>query len=427
MKILVIGSGAREHAIIRKLAFDAKKSGTSGLLKLFAAPGNPGMEQWATCVSIDVLDIDGLVSFAQAQQIDLTVVGPEAPLAAGIVDRFMAVGLRIFGPEKKAAQLEASKSFARELAQRAGIPSPQYQIFEDPVRAREYVRKQSGPIVVKADGLAAGKGVVIAQSSAEAEQALHALMEERTFASAGETVVIEQFLVGREVSVMAFVDESGYVLMPAIEDHKQLYASDQGPNTGGMGTYSPVPFIGEKEQERIRTAIFDPILAQCRKEGIRFQGVLFAGLMMVEGQPYLIEFNVRFGDPETQVALELLTTDLLAVFEAVVENRISQMEVQFAKDAVVCVVLTAAGYPDAPRKGEIITGLDAGEESEIVYTLHAGTRRDAASLALVTDGGRVLNVIARGETLTIARERAYHRVQSISFPGKHYREDIGMR
>ncbi len=427
LKILVIGSGAREHAIVRKLALDAKNAQPAHALELYAAPGNPGIEQYATCVNIEATDIVRLLDFAEEEQIELAVVGPEAPLAEGIVDRFLERNLRVFGPTRNAAKLEASKAFTRELAQQAGIPSPYFEIFTDLTLARDYVRGLAGPIVVKADGLAAGKGVAIAQTSEEAEQVLHALMEEHTFAGAGDTVVIEQFLVGREVSAMAFVDESGYVLMPLIEDHKQLYAGDQGPNTGGMGTYSPVPFVSEEALSRIRTDVFDRILTQCRHAGIPFRGVLFAGLMMVDERPYLIEFNVRFGDPETQVALELLETDLLTIFEAVIDNRIAEVDVRFAKDAALCVVLTAEGYPESPRKGDLITGVAPTKDQEFVYTLHAGTSRANDSTALVTHGGRVLNVVGRGDSLAVARQRVYERIQQISFAGKHYREDIGTR
>lgn len=427
MKVLVIGSGAREHAIVRKLVLDARKDSSAREVFVYAAPGNPGIGMYATCVQIEVTDIEGLLAFAIEQKIDLTVVGPEAPLALGIVDRFLAAGLRVFGPTKEAAKLESSKAFARELAERAGIPSPHFKTFSDPGAACNYVESLTGPIVVKADGLAAGKGVVIANTSDEAQKVILTLMEEHAFEGAGDTVVIEQFLVGREVSVMAFVDDSGYALMPLIEDHKQLYAEDRGPNTGGMGTYGPVDFVGEDALQKIRAQVFDRVLMQCRKEGIIFRGVLFAGLMMVDGEPNLIEFNVRFGDPETQVALELLETELLSIFEAVSDDRMNQTPIHFAADSAICVVLTSAGYPESPRKGDVITGIDASQDSEFVYTLHAGTRFSERSSDLVTHGGRVLCVVARGESLALARHRAYERIATISFMGKHYRDDIGLR
>ncbi len=425
MKILVIGSGGREHAIVRKLRRDEARAGDDRQLAIFAAPGNAGISGMAECVAIGAEDIDALLRFALTERIDLTIVGPEAPLAQGISDRFAEAGLRVFGPSQSAARIEASKSFARAQMAQACVPSPAYRVFRELDDAIAYVHAFAGPVVVKADGLAAGKGVTVAANATEAEQALRAIMAERVFGQAGDEVVIEEFLDGRELSVMAFVDANGYALMPAIEDHKQVGDGDQGPNTGGMGTYTPAYAATDTVMKSVREHVFDRMMAQWRRLGVVYRGVLFAGLMVVNGRPYVIEFNARFGDPETQLALELLDTDLLTVIDAVLADRVRELALSWSSDAALCVVLAAEGYPEAPRKGDAISGL-IDTDSSFVYTLHAGTAFDGQGRT-VTNGGRVLNVVARGGTIAQARARAYTVADSVVYDGKHYRTDIGAR
>jgi len=425
MKILVIGSGGREHAIVRKLRRDEARSGHDRQLAIFAAPGNAGIFGMAECVPIAAEDIDALLQFARTERMDLTIVGPEAPLALGICDRFAEAGLRVFGPSQSAARIEASKSFARAQMAEAGVPSPAYRVFRELDAALAYVRAIAGPVVVKADGLAAGKGVTVAANAHEAEQALRAIMAERVFGQAGDEVVIEEFLAGRELSVLAFVDAGGYALMPAIEDHKQVQDGDRGPNTGGMGTYTPAYAATDAVMKAVREDVFDRMMAQWRRLGVVYRGVLFAGLMVVNGRPYVIEFNARFGDPETQIALELLDTDLLTVIDAVLADRVSGLTLSWSSDAALCIVLASEGYPEAPRKGDAISGL-IDTDSSFVYTLHAGTAFDGEGRT-VTSGGRVLNVVARGETIAQARARAYTVADAVVYAGKHYRTDIGAR
>ncbi len=421
MKVLVIGGGGREHAIVRKLANDASHSGRE--LELFAAPGNPGIAELAQCVRIGAEDVEALLDFAKREAIDLTVVGPEAPLALGIVDRFEEAGLRIFGPHKAAAAIEASKSFARAEAEAAGVPSPKYRVFEVYEEALAYLREQHGPWVIKADGLAAGKGVTVTDDLAAAEAALRLAMADKVFGEAGNRVVIEEYLEGEEISVLALVDGSGFQLFPAIEDHKQVNDGDKGSNTGGMGTFAPVGVATDEVMAKVRDEVFGRMAKRFKEIGITYRGVLFAGLMVVDGQPYLIEFNARFGDPETQVGLELLESDLLAALEAVVADRVAEFPLRFARDAAVCVVLTAQGYPDAYRKGDGIEGIAQVRDA---YVLQAGTATDAKG-RVVTNGGRVLGVVARGGTLDEARALAYHAVDQVQFVGKHFRTDIGAR
>ena len=424
MKILVIGSGGREHAIIRKLYHDAAAHGTNDALQLFAAPGNPGMEPAAKLVALRVDDIAALLDFAVKESIDLTIVGPEVPLAMGIVDRFSKRGLRIFGPTADAARLESSKSFAKGFMTQAGIPTPAYREFTDADEALGYVDSLVPPIVIKADGLAAGKGVTVAQSKEEAREAVLAAMQDHAFGAAGERIVIEQFVTGSELSVMAFVDQNGFAMMPAIQDHKQVHDHDEGQNTGGMGTFFPVPAATASVMQKVHDEIFFRVMAELRRQGIVYRGVLFAGIIVQDGQPYVIEFNARFGDPETQIALELLQTALLPIMEAVLDDRVGELSLAWSKDAAVCVVLTSGGYPGAYQKGYRIAGLD--RLAPPAYVLHAGTARDLQG-HIVTDGGRVLGVIGHGKSLTEARQIAYEAVQQIQFQDKHFRTDIGAR
>ena len=461
LNILVIGAGGREHAIVRKLNRDAALREDS-TTRIFAAPGNPGMEEFATLVPIEVSDVEGLAEFAKRERIDLTIVGPEVPLVAGIADRFADLGLRVFGPTQDAAQMESSKAFAKGLMMKCGVPTARYEAFRDFDEAVAYVKEHGAPIVIKADGLAAGKGVTVAKTVNEAIDALTAIMLDKEFGDSGDIVVIEQFLVGRELSVMGFVDANGFALMPGIKDHKPVGDGDEGPNTGGMGTYSPVPYGTPDVIEKVHTRIFEPVLAELRKQGIVYRGVLFAGLMIVGDDPYVIEFNARFGDPETQVAMELLQTDLIRIIDAVLEDRVSTLDIKWSDSAAVCVVLASAGYPGAYRKGQVISGLqglDLGAQSmgepdassvaksefgfrsnsepiphrssqsdshtgSHLYALHAGTARNSDG-QFVTNGGRVLGVVGSGRTLADAYHIAYLGAGIVDFEGKFYRTDIG--
>ena len=435
VRVLVVGSGGREHAIVRKLHDDALRLGRE--LSLFAAPGNPGIAQLAECADVAADDIPGLLALARRLKADLTVVGPEVPLSLGIADAFTAAGLRVFGPEAAAARLESSKSFAKEIMRDAGIPTAQSTVFSRLPAALDYVRTLTPPVVIKADGLAAGKGVTVARTIAEAQRALADAMEARAFGSAGETVVVEQFLRGTELSVMAFVDRSGYRLMPAARDHKAVYDGDEGPNTGGMGAFAPPRAANGALMALVRERVFDRLEWYFKAHDIAYRGVLYAGLMVVDGKPFVIEFNCRFGDPETQVVLELMDGDLLDVMLAVTEDRVASLELKWADAAAVCVVLAARGYPTAYRKGDRIEGLTAAAqltvardetqgETDAVRTLHAGTARRSDG-TIVTSGGRVVNVVARGRTLEHARELAYEGAKRVRFDGRHYRTDIGAR
>ncbi|GAB4454568.1 MAG: phosphoribosylamine--glycine ligase [Armatimonadaceae bacterium] len=420
MKILVIGGGGREHALCWKLAQ------SPNVYKLYCAPGNAGTAQYAENVPIPVTHIENLRLFAEHQNVDLTVVGPESPLIHGIVDAFEAKGLRIFGPAQEPALLEGSKVYAKQLMQRGNIPTAHFAVFEDPQSARDYLRGQSFPIVVKADGEAAGKGVVIARDFAEADTAIRRIMEERVFGASGDRVVIEECLSGEEVSIMAFVDGETVIPMVAVQDHKRIFEGDTGPNTGGMGAYSPVPSAPAMVVKDIKRRILDPAVAAIRETGIPYRGILYAGVMLTANGPYCLEFNCRFGDPETQVVLPLLETDLATILQAAVDVDLDQLSVKFANRSAVCVVLSSAGYPGDYEKGKVIQGLDDARKMDSVEVFHAGTSRNDAG-EVVTAGGRVLSVTATGERFTEARERCYTAIQKISFDGAHYRRDIGHR
>ncbi|MDE3223898.1 MAG: phosphoribosylamine--glycine ligase [Nitrospirota bacterium] len=419
MKILVIGSGGREHALVWKLAQSPRVS------SIVCAPGNAGIEQLARCVPIKADDVAALKAFVTAEKIDLTVVGPEAPLAAGIVDEFRKAKLRIFGPTRGAAQIEASKSFTKDLLVRHRIPTAAARSFDALKPALDYLERHPLPLVVKADGLAQGKGVVIATTREQAVQAVRDMLERDTFGQAGRRVVIEEFLDGEELTLMAFADGKTVVPMVGAQDHKRVGDGDTGPNTGGMGAYAPAPLATPALRETVLQQVLRPTIEALSKMGSPFQGVLYAGLMIVRGQPYVLEFNARFGDPETQVVLPLLKTDLVTVLEAVVEHRLDQLPIEWHDRAAVCVVLTAGGYPGAYATGTPITGLpDASGSSEVVV-FHAGTKRQDGTV--VTAGGRVLGVTATGRGLAEARDRAYGQARAISFDGCHFRSDIGAR
>jgi phosphoribosylamine--glycine ligase len=410
-KVLVVGSGAREHAIAWKLDQSAHRP------QLSAAPGNAGISAVAKCVEIAAHDVERLVEFAMDERIDLVVVGPEAPLALGIADACRARGIRVFGPTRDAAQVESSKSFAKEVMVAAGVPTAPYQTFEDAEAAKRYVAAQGAPIVVKADGLAAGKGVVVAQTVAEAEAAIDDMLVGNKFGQSGSKVVIEKFLVGREVSMMFFVDAHRAVPMVPARDYKRVGECDTGGNTGGMGAFAPVPdFLEADGVRQVETRIVQPLLAELRRRGIVYRGVLYAGLMMTEDGPYVIEFNCRFGDPETEVVLPLLESDLLEILWAVAEDQLEHAEVRWRSDCAVCVVLAAPGYPEKPITGSVIRGADDRN------AFHAGTRRTEEGL--VTSGGRVLVCYGVAPTFEGARRIAYTNAEAISFDGVHFRRDI---
>lgn len=419
MKILVVGSGGREHALVWKIAQSPR------VTKLYCAPGNAGIEQLATCVAIQADDIVGLKSFVVSEKIDLTVVGPEAPLAAGIADEFRKAKLKIFGPTRAAAQLESSKTFSKELMGRHHIPTAAAQSFTSLPPALEYLDRQRAPIVVKADGLAQGKGVVVAETLEQARQALIEMLEKKAFGQSGSRVVIEEFLDGEELTIMAFTDGNTVVPMLPAQDHKRVGDGDTGPNTGGMGAYAPAPLGSPALRAAVLEQVLRPVVAAMSKAGSPFAGVLYAGLMIVEGKPYVLEFNARFGDPETQVVLPLLKTDLVDVVEAVAEHRLDQVKVEWHDRSAVCVVMTSGGYPGAYQTGAPITGLPEKVLSGDVLVYHAGTTRKNGEV--VTAGGRVLGITGIGERLADAAQRAYAKVRTISFPGCHYRSDIAHR
>lgn len=417
MKVLVIGSGGREHAIVWKLAQSPR------VTHLFCAPGNAGIEALAMCAPVAVEDLAGLQQFVISKQIDLTVVGPEAPLALGIVDAFRKAKLKIFGPTRTAAQVESSKAFSKDLMGRYRIPTPAAQSFDALQPALDYLNRHALPIVVKADGLAQGKGVVVAMTHEEARQTVVSMLEQGTFGQAGRRVLIEEFLDGEEATVMAFTDGKTIVPMIAAQDHKRVGDGDQGANTGGMGAYAPAPIVTPELVQRVMKDVFHPAVEGLSRMGSPYQGVLYAGLMIVRGKPYVLEFNARFGDPETQVVLPLLQTDLLDVFEAVVEHRLDQLAVKWHAQSAVCVVMTSKGYPGRYESGSTIRALNTPTPEALVF--HAGTKHQDGKI--VTAGGRVLSITGIGPDLATARERAYDTVNKIRFDGCHFRTDIAYR
>ncbi|MDR6225875.1 phosphoribosylamine--glycine ligase [Desmospora profundinema] len=417
MRVLVVGNGGREHALVWKIKQSPQVD------ELFCAPGNAGIEALATGVPLSATDVDGLVRFVSENQIDLTVIGPEASLLAGVVDALEAEGHLVFGPNRQAAQVEGSKRFAKELMESYGIPTGRYRSFDDSSEALRYIREQGAPIVIKADGLAAGKGVVVARTLQEATDAVHHIMEERAFGDAGTEIVVEEFLEGQEMSLMAFVDGETVVPMVPAQDHKPVFNGDQGPNTGGMGAYSPVPQIPDSIVHRAVTEILEPMVKGMAQSGLSYRGVLYAGLMITADGPKVIEFNARFGDPETQVVLPRLESDLVDVLLAVAQGHLSKTAVVWKKEAACCVVVASGGYPGSYEKGKPIEGLSAIDGESVLF--HAGTARKNG--AIVTAGGRVLGVTAWGADLKQARTRAYDRAETIRFEGAHYRTDIGSR
>jgi phosphoribosylamine--glycine ligase len=419
MKILVIGGGGREHALLWALARDPRKP------TLFCAPGNAGTPALAESVPISAEDVEGLCAWAAAQRPDFTVVGPEAPLCAGLVDRFQALGLRVFGPCREAARLEGSKSFAKEVMAAAGVPTAAAESFTGSAAALAYVRAQNGPLVVKADGLAAGKGVDVCATPAEAEAAVKRALVDRAHGEAGARVLIEECLVGEEVSMLALVDGERAVLLDSAQDHKRIFDNDEGPNTGGMGAYSPAPAMTADWKPVIQEQVFDRVLAELKKRGIVFKGVLYAGLMMTAKGPRVLEFNVRFGDPETQALLPRLATDLLPALEACVDGTLRESHVAWKPAACVSVVAASPGYPGSYPKGAVIRGLAAAAALDDTIVFHAGTAlKDGRA---VTAGGRVLGITALGSTMSAAVKRAYEAVDRITFDGMQVRRDIAAR
>jgi phosphoribosylamine--glycine ligase len=419
MKILVIGNGGREHALVWKLAQSPSVS------RLYCAPGNAGTAEQAEQVPIDADDVPALVAFAREQAIDFTVVGPELPLALGIVDVFRAANLAIFGPTQRAAQLETSKAFAKALMTKYGVPTAPFRTFSDHTAAETYIDQHDLPVVVKADGLAAGKGAIVCQSRDSAHYAIDQIMRARVFGEAGARVVIEDFLRGEEASFFALTDGTSLIALPACQDHKAIYDRDEGPNTGGMGACSPVPAVDASLSERIMEEIMRPIVRAMAAEGRPYQGVLYAGLMLVDRQPYVIEFNVRFGDPEAQILLMRMDSDVLPLLQATANGTLGRQDCRWRDDAAVCVVMASQGYPDAYERGRPITGLEQAIGTSEVAVFHAGTAHRHGQL--VTNGGRVLGVTARAPDLRRAIDRAYQTVQRITWEGVHYRTDIGRK
>lgn len=418
MKALVIGGGGREHVLAWKIA-------QSPLVeKVYCAPGNPGIATVAECVDIPVGDLDGLVRFARHNDIALTVVGPEDPLSNGIVDRFAEEGLSAFGPSREAARLEACKSFAKEVMRAAGIPTAAFELFSDPDRAIAYVRKLGAPVVVKADGLAAGKGVTVAHTLADAERAIRECLLDRVFGDAGTQVLIEECLVGEEASILAFCDGRRVLPMVTSQDHKPVCDDDRGPNTGGMGAYSPAPVVSAALEREIRDTILQPCVDEMVRRGAPYRGVLYAGLMITDDGPRVIEFNCRFGDPEAQVVLPRMRSDLVPVLQACCDGSLDDVQLAWDPRPCVTVVLASGGYPGPYEKGKAISGL-ADAEAEGTTVFHAGTRRVGG--AIVTSGGRVLSVTALGDDIPQAIDTAYRAVGRIRFEGAHFRTDIGRK
>jgi phosphoribosylamine---glycine ligase len=419
MKVLVIGSGGREHALVWKLAQSPLLS------RLYCAPGNAGTAEQAENVPIHIDDMASLLAFARSHSIDFTVVGPELPLALGIVDRFRQQGLAIFGPTQQAASLESSKAFAKAVMAKYGIPTAPFQTFSDPQQAERYIDQHTLPLVVKADGLAAGKGAIVCRTRDSAYDAIDRMMREKMFGEAGTQVVIEEFLPGEEVSFFALTDGTSLVPLPVCQDHKAIYDGDEGPNTGGMGAYSPVPRVDSALSARIMEEIMYPTIRAMAAEGRRYQGVLYAGLMLADRQLWVIEFNARFGDPEAQVLMMRLDSDLLPLLLATTNGTLTRQACRWVDDAAVCVVMASHGYPEAYERGKPIAGLEQAAQVPGVVVFHAGTARGDGRL--VTGGGRVLGVTARAPDLRQARDQAYRTVQRISWDGVHYRTDIGRK
>lgn len=419
MKVLIVGSGGREHAIAWKVAQSKKVD------KIYCAPGNAGISEVAECVPIGAMEFDKLVAFAKEKEIDLTVIGMDDPLVGGIVDVFEKEGLRVFGPRKNAAILEGSKAFSKDLMKKYHIPTAAYETFTDPEKALEYLETAKMPIVLKADGLALGKGVLICQTLEEAKEGVKTLMMDKKFGSAGDEIVIEEFMTGREVSVLSFVDGNIVKIMSSAQDHKRAKDGDQGLNTGGMGNFSPSPFYTEEVDEFCKKYIYQPTVDAMKAEGRPFKGVIFFGLMLTPDGPKVLEYNARFGDPEAQVVLPRLENDIVDVFEACIDGTLDKVDLKFDNDrATVCVILASDGYPVEYKKGFPIEGLEKFKGKDDYYVFHSGTKFNDKG-QIVTNGGRVLGVTATGKDLKEARKKAYEATEWVSFENKYMRHDIG--
>jgi phosphoribosylamine--glycine ligase len=417
MKVLIVGSGGREHAIAWSVAKSPKVD------KIYCAPGNAGIAEFAECVNIKAMEFDKLVAFAKENAIDLTIIGMDDPLVGGVVDAFESEGLRVFGPRKNAAIIEGSKAFSKDLMKKYKIPTAAYENFTDPDEAIKYLETAKMPIVLKADGLALGKGVLICNTLEEAKEGVKTLMLDKQFGDAGNEIVIEEFMTGREVSVLAFCDGKTIKCMTSAQDHKRAKDGDQGLNTGGMGTFSPSPFYNDEVEAFCEKYVYQLTIDAMASEGRPFTGILFTGLMITEDGPKVLEYNARFGDPEAQVVLPRMKNDIIDVMEACIDGKLSDVELEFEDNAAVCVVLASDGYPEKYDKGFEIKGLDTFKDKDGYYVFHAGTKFDGDKI--VTNGGRVLGVVAKGENLKAARANAYKATEWIDFANKYKRNDIG--
>ena len=417
MKVLIVGSGGREHAIAWSVAKSPKVD------KIYCAPGNAGIAEFAECVNIKAMEFDKLVAFAKENAIDLTIIGMDDPLVGGVVDAFESEGLRVFGPRKNAAIIEGSKAFSKDLMKKYKIPTAAYENFTDPDEAIKYLETAKMPIVLKADGLALGKGVLICNTLEEAKEGVKTLMLDKQFGDAGNEIVIEEFMTGREVSVLAFCDGKTIKCMTSAQDHKRAKDGDQGLNTGGMGTFSPSPFYNDEVEAFCEKYVYQSTIDAMASEGRPFTGILFTGLMLTEDGPKVLEYNARFGDPEAQVVLPRMKNDIIDVMEACIDGKLSDVELEFEDNAAVCVVLASDGYPEKYDKGFEIKGLDTFKDKDGYYVFHAGTKFDGDKI--VTNGGRVLGVVAKGEDLKAARANAYKATEWIDFANKYKRNDIG--
>lgn len=417
MKVLVVGSGGREHTLVWKISQSKKVD------KIFCAPGNGGIRELAELVNIKADDIDGLLRFAKEKKVDLTLVGPEIPLVKGIVDKFVKEGLKIFGPSRELAMLEGSKVFAKETMKRFGVASSDFEVFTDPDKAREYLKQKGAPIVVKADGLAAGKGVIVAETIEEAEKAIDSMLVKKIFGASGERIILEDCLEGEEVSILVFSDGKTVVPLVSSQDHKRIFDGDKGPNTGGMGAYSPAPAVPERMFNDIIENIFRPIIDGLAKEGKFYKGVLYGGVMITEHGPMVLEFNVRFGDPETQASLPRLKSDLVDVLIACIDGTLDEINLEWDERACLCVVVASKGYPGAYEKQKEIHGLGDVENVKDIAVFHAGTTYKDGKI--FTSGGRVLGVTGCGKDIRSAKDSAYEAIDKIRFDGIYYRKDIG--
>lgn len=417
MKVLIVGSGGREHAISWKVAKSSKVD------KIYCAPGNAGIAEIAECVDIGAMEFDKLVAFAKEKAIDLTIIGMDDPLVGGVVDEFEKAGLRVFGPRKNAAILEGSKAFSKDLMKKYNIPTAAYETFDSAEKAMQYLETSKYPIVLKADGLALGKGVLICNTKEEAMDGVKTLMLDKQFGQAGNTIVVEEFMTGREVSVLSFVDGNTIKIMTSAQDHKRAKDGDKGLNTGGMGTFSPSPFYTKEVDEFCRKYIYQASVDAMKAEGREFKGIIFFGLMLTEDGPKVLEYNARFGDPETQVVLPRMKNDIVDVFEACIDGTLDKIDLQFEDNAAVCVVLASDGYPVSYEKGFEIKGLDNFKDKDSYFVFHAGTKLSDGKI--VTNGGRVLGVTATGRDLKEARANAYEATKWIDFDNKYMRNDIG--